>query len=627
MASDPAGTRDGRVHRALRWLSCDRRFTAIAMAAFAFYYAIGWGPWQGKAAGDGWFAFLYLKAIVFHHTLDMKTVAPDFLKFFGENGPFHAMPNRCPFGPTFLWLPFYIPAVAVEQLAHLVPMGAWKLVGLDGKQIAYGQTPFDIWVTGIGTLLAVLIGWRQLLVLYRRHVSIEAAELAAAATVWTTPLVWYTAHNSFYQHGAAFMVVAVLMSYWDATRGQTRMRRFVWLGLLVGYGMSVRGQEIVWLMPIAVEFAWYLARGPSRGRWFAGGLVMGAMIVVAMAPQLFVWWFYSGRPLPVQTEPLRLGEPFPLMVLFSSRGGIFPWTPSAYAAVLGLACFAVDFARRRTKRDTAILVGGVLLASLLDFYIVCCAWMVAGGYSYGCRRLTDCVILLGLGIAFLYDRVATKPRRRKALVGFLAFTTVLNIACMMPLLFRKAPSSGSATRSFAQVMEYDFHAPRFLVAAARYGGYPFVQPAGWIWALAHHTTPAVFEMVEGAFVLDRDGQWMTILNRELVLGRKDRDYVASGFTWDDEKGPAIMTGDQARFFVGMFAKEVVDLSISATAPPGLLAVVWNGTPIALLRQGNRFTATLPKDVVRAGTNEVVLHAPPGTRVTKLDFGSRGGWWK
>jgi hypothetical protein len=615
-----------RLRRAGRWLCCGRRFTAIAMAILAVYYAVIWGAFQGKAAGDGWFAFLYLKAIVFHGTVDMKTVAPEYLKFFGEFGPWHAMPNRCPFGPTLLWLPFYIPAILIESLLHLVPNGLWRLVHLDPRRIAYGETPFDIWVTGLGTLLAVLVGWRQTLVLYRRHVSIEAAEIAAALTIWATPMLWYTAHHSFYQHGPAFAVVAILINYWDETRGRNDLRRFVYLGLLVGYGMSVRGQEIVWLAPIGVEIVYFLWRGPERRRWLVGGLMLGAMIVVAMLPQLLVWYYYSGKPLPVQAEPLRLKEPFPLVVLFSTRAGIFPWTPAAYASTLGLAFFAFDAFRRRVQRGTAILVGGMALAVVLDFYIVASAWMVTTGFAYGSRRLSDCSIFFGIGVAFLLDRWVTRPRLRRALVWFLAFTTVLNVTTIILLHARKMSSPGSITRSMAQVLEYDFHAPSWMVEAARYVGYPFVQPAGWIWAAIHHTRPAVFEVVEGTFMLDRDGQWMTVLDREIVLTRKNRDFVASGMRWTKEEGPAEMTTGDARIFLPMFAKEIVDLTVVGNFLPGTVSLTWNGTQIPVVARPGRFTVVVPKQVVNAGPNEVLLHAPVGSTVTRFEFGSRGGWW-
>ena len=73
------------------------------------------GVFQGKASGDGWFGFQYLRAIVFFHTLDMQRVAagvPAVLR--ARAGPGHHMPNRCPFGPVFVQMPFYLVGCAIR---------------------------------------------------------------------------------------------------------------------------------------------------------------------------------------------------------------------------------------------------------------------------------------------------------------------------------------------------------------------------------------------------------------------------------------------------------------------------------------------------------------------------------
>ena len=606
-----------RLRRMVAWLCLGRRFTLVAMALLVVYYAVTWGAYQGKAAGDGWFGFLYLKSIFYYRTLDMKLAAPQFLRFFGEFGPGHHMPNRCPIGPTLIWMPLYVLVAIPESI--LISLHVLK-VGPDT-----GAMPLHIWVTGLGTLFCVLVGWRQLLGLYLRYLSDGAAELGAAVTVWATPLLWYTAHHPFYQHGIAFMIVAVGLEYWDRTRGQSHWQRFVWLGLLGGYGMAVRAQELVWLAPIGLETLWCLARGPRRGRWLVGGIVLVCMAALAFSPQLFVWHYYSGAWKPVQAEPLRLREPFLIVALFSSRGGLFPWTPSAYAAVVGLALLCVDAVRRRTAAGLATLTALIGVAFLADLYIVSCAWMVTGGFGYGQRRLSDCVVLLGLGVGYLWDRCAPRRAAQRALLAFVVFTTLLNLVCVELLRFRKMGSPGGTSRSFAQVLEYDLHAPSWLVSVARNVGYPFCQPAGWIWSALHHAKPAAFELTKGAFLLDRDSQWRTLLNHTLELGRKYRDSVAEGLRWTDDKSPPTVEGP-VRMFAEMFAQELVDVTVVGEFPEGSFELRWNGTVVPTTRVPIGYRGTVPKAVVTAGTNEVVVVAPLGSTMLRLDMGSRGGWW-
>ena len=604
-----------------RWLTGGHRFTAVAMGLVALYYALTWGPFQGKAAGDGWFAFLYLKAIVFHGSLDMKLVAPEYLRFFGESGPGHHMPNRCPFGPTLLWLPFYL-LVAIPELIAL-KLHLWKL------SVQSGQSPIHIWVTGLGTLLSVLVGWRALLQLFTRHVGASAAQIGAAAAVWATPMLWYTAHHPFYQHGIAFLVVCVMIEYWDRTRGQSHVMRFVVLGALGGYGVSVRAQEVVWLLPFFVECVWNLLRGPNRGRWLLGGLLCTLTAIVALSPQLAVWCYYSGKPFPVQAEPLRPTEPFFLVALFSTRGGLFPWTPMVYASVVGFVLQLID--KFRGKHDnvsatTGTLSIAVVASFLLDLYIVACAWMVSSGFSYGNRRLSDCAVVFGLGVAMLHRRWQAHSSRRRWLMGFLVLCTVINLALMEVLRAQKMASSGSASHALARALEYDLHAPKWLVRGAAIVGYPFDEPAAAIWSLVHHVPVATFETVVGTCFLDRDGQWFTILTRTLELNRSNRYFVASGLRWSDEKSPPVVTGP-TRILLSMFAKEVVELDLVGSFPPGPTTLKWNGYDVALGRTGERLRAVVPKEAVEAGTNELLLELPLQSHLAKLELGSRGGWWK
>src|SRR5579863_5584292 len=105
-----------RVARAGLWLGAGDRVNALGMVVLCAYYVIDGGVFQGKASGDGWFGFNYLRAIFQFHTLDMHDALPQFVQFFGVSGPGHHMPNRCPFGPVFVWAPFYLVALGVQWL-------------------------------------------------------------------------------------------------------------------------------------------------------------------------------------------------------------------------------------------------------------------------------------------------------------------------------------------------------------------------------------------------------------------------------------------------------------------------------------------------------------------------------
>jgi hypothetical protein len=592
-----------KLRRGVDWLSLGDRGTAIAMGLVVLYYCFTWGPWQGKASGDGWFGFLYLKAIYYHHTLDMKTVAPEYLKFFGEWGPGKHMPNRCPFGPVILWLPFYLLVAIPESI-----LMALKLIP---RAANFGQAPVHVWVTGLGTLTAVLIGWRATFKLFSRHLPIEAARLGAILTVCATPLLWYTCHQSFYQHGIAFGCIASYFEHWDRTHGELDWRRFAVSGALLGYASAVRAQEIVYVLPIAIELVLRMLRGPDRLRALRGSFIAALAFAVAFAPQAYVWWYYSGKVAPVQAEPIRWNEPWPLVVLFSTRAGLFPWTPIAYLGTVGVAMGLLlrDKLGRLFRHYTA--------AFALGFYVVACAWVVPGAYAFGARRLSDAMALVGLGFGLVYMRRGERGRR--ILRCLLIAAIVLNLGLMQLLRARLIPSPGSATRSFAGELDR-LHAPQGIVRAAAVIGWPFTAPEGWIWSVAHRTNAAVYETVFGDLLLERDGQWLTLLTRSVDLTRNNRWHVASGLAWGAPTAKGPPPGEvvgSVRIPLHLFADEPVGVAVFGKIGEGAIAARWNGEPVELARTGTGVGITRVQ--ARAGYDELELDLPRGSRLDRLDL--------
>ncbi len=578
------------------------------MLALVVYYVATRGVFQGKASGDGFFGFQYLRAIVFFHTLDMKPALPEYVQFFGLSGPGHHMPNRCPFGPVFVQLPFYLVAVAIHWLCGVVHH-AWAK-GL-------GQSEFEMWVTGLATLAAVLVGWRQTFVLVERHAGRTAARVGSIAAVWATPIAWYAVTQPTYQHGLAFCFVALLVEYWDRTYGDASSRRMAWLGAVGGVAMMMRGQEALWLLLPGIECAWRVVAGPERRRWLVAGVVLSAAAFVAFVPQMLVWWYYTGSPFhPAQVEPLRPTTPVFVVSLFSTRGGLFPWSPVAYASVVGL--FFCGRARRVALALVAVFA--------LEVYVVSSAWVVTGGYSYGARRLSDGATLLALGLGFLWARCAAarSPWPRRLVAAFVAFCVVFNVVGMELLRAKKIPSSGAYARSARRALE-DLGWPRlgrFFGAV----GDPFVQPAGWLFALAHHVPPSTFEDVVGNWFLDRDGQWLMVQSRGTALDEAARGYVVEGLALGPPKTAARVTGP-IRLMLPMFAAEPIVVHLVGRVPPGVRAAAWNGVSVTVADEAKGVRLSVPGTTVRAGTNELRLELPAGATLDRIDFDSTTAWWQ
>jgi len=538
----------------------------------------------------------------------MKGPLPEYLPYFGLSGPGHHMPNRCPFGPVFLQMPFYLVACGIHWLCGLVHK-PWAANN--------GQSPFEAWVTALSTLAAVLVGWRYTYRLVERHAGKVAARIGSIAAVWATPIVWYAVTQPLYQHGLAFCFVAVLVEYWDRTRGDASWRRMAVCGVLGGAAMMMRGQEALWLLLPGVEALWHVVVGPDRRRWLVGGIVLSVAALVAFAPQMMVWWYYTGSPLhPAQVEPLRPTTPFFVVSLFSTRGGLFPWSPVAYASVVGL------FFCARARTTTLALVA----VFALEVYVVSSAWVVTGGYGYGARRLSDGAPLMALGIGLLWARceVARSAWPRRLVAGFVALCVLLNFVAMELLRAKKIPSSGAYARS----------AERFVADCGLPGlgrvfgviGYPFVQPAGWLFALAHHVPASMFENVVGNWFLDRDGQWLQVQSRGTTFDEIGRGYVAGGLAFAPPRTSGRVTGP-VRMLLPMFADEPINVRLLGQIPAGTRAATWNGAPVTVTDEPKGVRLSVPGTIVHAGTNELALTLPVGATLDRIEFESTSAWWQ
>ena len=154
------------------------------------------------------------------------------------------------------------------------------------------------------------------------------------------------------------------------------------------------------------------------------------------------------------------------------------------------------------------------------------AWVVTGGYGYGARRLSDGARCSRSASAFCgrapTGAWARPPRRRVRR----ASACVMNVVAMELLRAKKIPSSGAYARSAERFSTTS--GCRASAASSASIGYPFVQPVGWIFALAHHVPASTFEDVVGNWFLDRDGQWFQVQSKGTPLDDSARGYVISG---------------------------------------------------------------------------------------------------
>lgn len=602
---------------------------ALACALCAVYYfATPAGIFGSKAQGDGYLGFHQLPALLLHHTVDMRPTHPRAAELF-DRAQGGRRANRNPLGPALALLPIYTATVLVEVVARSVAPDA---PGLRGPPYAVNELQ-TFW-SGLGTLAAGLAGLALLFRFLRRRLGERAALWGALAALSTTPLFWYLTTQPHYQHGLAFAAVTLLLCTWaDSAPQGLSVARFARLGALAGLAMLLRPQEVVALLLPASELLAALVVALRRGpvaRVMAAlrcGAALTAGALLSFLPQLLTWASHFG-PLrrPPTIEGLRLDAPALLEVLFSTRCGLFPWTPVAYLALPGLLLLLRRSAPLRAVGAATLLFVGA------DVLLVAWSWVWYGSFGFGCRRLSDCAPAFALGVAALVARTQTRPWLQRAVAGALVLCAVLNLGLVEVLRRRALPSSGAAARPAFRAAQA-LHAPAPVVRALRHG-WPFVQPVGWLFALWHRAPATAWEGVVGNYALERDAHDLSVSGDRFDLRAPEAaDFAIAGLGARDDQTQDLgrSIAGPLRLLLQPFAKETISGELTGVLPPGAVRLTWDGAALDLQRPAEaevvlRFQ--IPRALVRAHrVGELTLSAPAGTRLRELRLYSLTRWWR
>ena len=394
--------------------------TAIGLV-FALAYAVAFlsGTSRGHVMrGDAIQYYAYLRSAVFDGDLDFQNEYEHFYDTPSEAGRTNVWltertatgrpPNMMSVGPALLWSPLYIAAVALTWMLAFVGLASPPDGYSTGLQLTAGLA---------GIAYATAGAWLA----YRSARRLFDAPSAFWATVvaWLAgPAIYYSVISPTYSHATSLFAVALFVFIWLRSLGRYELTRAALLGLAAGLAALVRWQDvIVLLLP-----AWELLVAPDARRigWrrrLAFGAIVGLAVSVALIPQVLAWQAVYGSPLvmPQGGSFMRWSEPAILSVLFSTRHGLFLWTPALLVATVGLWWLP--------KRDG--LVGGAVMLTLAAALYVNAAvsdWWA--GEAFGARRFISYTPLFTLGLAALgamLERTGRLGALRAAGIGLIVY--------------------------------------------------------------------------------------------------------------------------------------------------------------------------------------------------------------
>lgn len=457
---------------------------------------------EGRIHADGLYNYAWLHSWVvggdFDLTDDYARLGNPHRYVAGATG--HPA-NPFGIGAAVSWLPTFALARTVVYVADW--LGVDLGPGDPGSVLVQRVTLF-------GSLLWAWVAMVLTAKVARHHASPRAVALACVLVAVATPLDWYATRQPSWSHAASAFAGSAVVAHLVHTRGRDDLGRFAAAGALTGLAALIRPQDIVFgILPLG---AWIASVGRAQGpisrraiRRMPALLVLCGCAGLAFVPQMWAWHAVYGRWLlvPQGTGFLHIGDSQWVEVLWSSRAGLFSWSPVAYAGMLGLG---LGLLRGRGSRRW--LAGGLLAVFAVT------AWLMGivddwwGGHAFGGRRFVGCTVAFGLGLALALD---VALQRRPA---WLLRPGVLVLALLLvrfDVSLQRDYLHGRVARgvpiSFGPVLSRAFGRAGEAVHAVV--GNPGAAPVSWIFAARHGVSPARWDETVG---------WTLVQSKSRVRG-------------------------------------------------------------------------------------------------------------
>jgi hypothetical protein len=483
-------------------------------------------------------------------------------------------------GPGLAATPFF-------ALGELVARGH-RAAGADVDLSGYG--PHHVNAVALGSLLYGFLTLALIHSLLRRHFETPIA-VGATLLVWgATFLHWYMVQQPMMAHASSAFGAALLVWLWDRDRGRRTVSGFLAIGILGGLAMCLRWQNGVLLVLPALELAERVFKKELPWpRMTASAALMGAGALLGAIPQMWAWKYIYGEYLlphpPHGADFLRLGHPYLLQTLFSSRHGLLSWTPVFWLGFLGF----VPLLKNRPRLALPLLLPLVLMT-----YVNACSGDWWAGASFSNRRFDSQLSILAVGFAASLDLLRRGLMQQPAIVPVVL--AGLFIAGRLDLGARVAERLGS----------------------------PTTWPASWVFALAHGRPPGQYDRLVGRYLFYRQNN----MKGRIDLGLPGDD-VMLGEGWGTPESHGGVVGrpvlGSARMFAPLDVPEDLGLRVRTSAHAEGVGVVVrvNG------REVGRFAAPLawnehelivPAGMWRRELNEVAVDAAsPGVCVDQVNF--------
>ncbi|MCX7957143.1 MAG: hypothetical protein N2643_04535 [Endomicrobia bacterium] len=215
-----------------------------------------------------------------------------------------------------------------------------------------------------------------------------------------TPLLFYTYTIPQNPHTIAAFLCSLYFIFWISTIGNLSIKRFLFLGILLGIISTLRLQRIILFIPVFLELILEILN--TKGvkflkRFFLILLVFTISFILGFSPSLINSKIIFSQFTIPKLYTLSLNKYIfhsIYEVLFSSYHSVVLWTPIILISIIGLIVGI---------KQHKIITLSFIMIFILDTIIIGLTISPGGGSSFGIRYYTDLIFIFGIGIYFLLN--------------------------------------------------------------------------------------------------------------------------------------------------------------------------------------------------------------------------------
>ena len=362
-----------------------------------------------RADGVGYYS--YLPAYVIYHDPSFERMAQEVfhgeiptwtgIRIYPGTGRYMVKFN---IGVALMMAPFFL---AAHVMTHLFTFLSDAL-SLRLSCPADGFSFFYQHAAGLSGVFYMIAGLALLKRSLDQHFSPRISLMTCSSLLFGTNLLHYGSGESVLSHPYSFFLFAaiiVLLPGWF--KKPDELRRVILVGVVAGLIVLVRTINVMFLVFIALYGVVRLRDVALRSKWFLqhwrGTLMVAAVALLVVLPQLIIWKYSSGRWI-VDSYKTAYGErmeyllhPRVLKTLFSLKAGVLFWSPILVFGIVGFTWL---------KNRVPEMFWPTLIYSLLNLYLIASwhDWAFGGGFHH--RGFIESYTVMVFPMASFFERVA-----------------------------------------------------------------------------------------------------------------------------------------------------------------------------------------------------------------------------